>query len=433
MKNILKTLALMALITALPALAVTKQEAESDPSNPELNRTYAIEMLAKGDLSEALSGIERTIIAAPTDIPARFFRAKVLVLLGRGDEVKDELEFITTLKLAPGDIDEAKKLLAEIEKAQRSFSGSVTVQLGVGYNDNANGYSKTGLSHGTTPMTTVYSVDKKHADTITNGAVIFSGQSTLNESKSLALKYVAGKTISNGADTHEKDMGVTLGNIALRYTSNSGLYTEGKVGITDVDRTNKVDGADFASDISTTKYSLEFGKTFAGGTKVSYHLSDSSDENSGYDTAKRADTSSTQHDLRLSAPLGQSALLSASAYVKDTEADDRTYKDNYDKETTGYGLNVYHFLAPGHLMIYGYSSSSTDFDSYTVPTDGGIRSDESTTLSLKYRIDGDKFFSGAKDWKLTFGASQRDSDSNYKRSASEVNTFDMTLSRVYDL
>ena len=425
--------AAVALAVALPAVAVTKSEAEAASSDAELNRTYAIEQLSSGNLEEALLGIERTIIAKPTDIPARFFRAKVLVLLGRGEEVKDELQFITTLKLAPTDLAEAEKLLAEIEKASRSFTGSVSVQMGLGYNDNANSYSKTGLRYGTTPLSTVYPQDKKIADTISQGAVIFSGKSTLNQSKTLALKYTAGRTMSNAADTHEKDMGVTLGSFGVEYGFGSGWFIGTKIGSTKVDRTNTVNGGDFATDISTTKYTFEIGKTLESGAKVTYLYSDSSDDHSGTTTAKRLDTSAKQHELRLSSPLSSSMLLSASVSSKETLADDRTYKDNYDKDTTAYSLNLYQFLAPGHLMTYGYSNSSSDYDSYTIPTDGGIRSDESSVLSVKYRIDGDKLFDALSGWKVTFGVKRSDTDSNLKSSQVESNAFDVTVSRVFDL
>lgn len=413
--------------------AVSQSEAESNPSNAELNRTYAIEMLASGNLDQALAGIERTIIAKPTDIPARFFRAKILVLLGRGDEVKDELQFITTLKLAPQDLVEAEKLLAEIEAASRSFSGSVSVQMGVGFNDNANSYSKSGYRYGTRRLTTVYPEDKKHSDLITQGAVIFSGQNDLNSSKTLAVKYVAGKTISNGSDTHEKDMGVTLGNVGLRYTMKNEVYLETKAGVTRISRTNKVNGGDFATDIATNKYSFEIGKTLAKGARISYLYSNISDNHSRTDTADNQDSSSTQHDIRISAPISSSTLISASGYYKTTEADNRDYKDNYDKDVTGLAVNLYQFLAPGHLMTYGYSKTSSDYVSYSIPEDGGIRSDETSVVSIKYRLDAEKLISSATGWKLAFGVKRSETDSNLKSSQVESNSFDITLSKVFDL
>ena len=46
-------------VASATSFAVTKDQAEANPSDGELNRTYAIEMLAEGNLTEALAGIER--------------------------------------------------------------------------------------------------------------------------------------------------------------------------------------------------------------------------------------------------------------------------------------------------------------------------------------------------------------------------------------
>ena len=438
MKKILSVALLLAATS--PVFAVTQQEAEANPSDGELNRTYAIEMLAEGNLSEALAGIERAIIALPTDIPARFFRAKVLVLLGRGDEVKDELQFITTLKLAPSDLDEAKKLLSEIEQAGRSFSGSISVQAGIGYTDNANSWSKTGMQYGSVALTSLYNEDKK-ADTTYKGAVIFSGKNTLNDSKTLALKYTAGGTTNQAVDSFEKDMKVTLGSVGLEYESKRGLILGLKAGVTRIDRNNKVTPETTSveetlyTDINSTKYSLEIGKKYDGGTKVSYIYSDTTDDHKLGATPDNSDSQVKGHELRLFTPISQSALLSASMYTKESRADLSTdaAKRTSNKDTTGYSLKLFHILAPGHLMTYGYTSSETDFLTQNVPSTTTKRADEASSLSVSYRIDGDKLWAPAKDWKISFGVSRSDSDSNYKAAAVEATSYDITASRVFDM
>lgn len=420
--------------------AVTKQEAEASPSDGELNRSYAIEMLAEGNLTEALSGIERTIIAKPTDIPARFFRAKVLVLLGRGDEVKDELQFITTLKLAPSDLDEAKKLLDEIDRAGRTFSGTVSVQAGLGYTDNANSWSKTGLQYGSVALTSLYNEDKK-SDTTYKGAVIFSGKNTLNDSKTLALKYTAGGTTNQALDSFEKDMKVTLGNIGLTYESKGGLILGLTGGVTRIDRNNKVTPETGAgeqtlfTDMTSTKYSFEIGKKYNGGSKASYIYSDTTDDHKRGASPDNSDSNTTGHELRVFTPVSQSALLSGSIYTKESRADLSTdaAKRTSNKDISGYSLKLFHILAPGHLMTYGYTHSETDFLTQEVPSTSTKRADEASSLSVSYRIDGDKLWSAAEGWKVSFGIRKTDSDSNYKAAAVESNSFDITLSKVFDL
>ena len=57
----------------LARLPSQHQEAEAQPDNVDLNRTFAQEQFAAGNLADALVGIERVIIASPLDLSARFF------------------------------------------------------------------------------------------------------------------------------------------------------------------------------------------------------------------------------------------------------------------------------------------------------------------------------------------------------------------------
>jgi len=419
------------------AFAVTKSDAEANPKDAELNRTYAIEMLAKGDYAEALAGIERTIIAKPTDIPARFFRAKVLVILGRGEEVKDELEFITTLKLAPSDIDEAKKLLDEIEFASRTFSGSISIQYGFGYTDNANSWSKTGMRTDTVPLKSLYSEDKKD-DTTYNGAAIFSGKNILNDDRTLSLKFTLGKTLNEAMDSYEKDMKVTLGSVGLDYESKNGLLLGLKTGYTEIDRNNEAvnssgETESLYTDITSRKHSLEIGKKYDSGAKVSLIYSETDDDHKLGTSPNNSDANITGVELKTFYPLTDSSVLSASIYRKESRADLTTdaAKRSSNKDTTGISMKLLQVLAKGHLMTYGYSRSETDFLNQDIPSTSTKRADESSVYSLSYRIDGDKLWDPIKDWKVTFGFKHSDSDSNLKASQVESNSASVLISRVF--
>ena len=421
------------------AFAVTKSEAEANPKDAELNRSYAIAMLAEGNFPEALAGIERTIIAKPTDIPARFFRAKVLVLLGRGDEVKDELQFMTTLKLAPTDINEAKKLLDEIEFASRTFSGSISVQLGLGYTDNANSWSKTGMRTDTIPLESLYT-EHKQDDVTYKGAVIFSGKTVLSDDRTVSLKYTAGGTLNEATDSYEKDMKVKLGSLGLEYVSKDGLLLGIKAGLTKIDRNNEAVNTDgdtetLYTDITSKKYSFEVGKKYDSGTKVSFILSDANDDHEKGTSPNNSDANIRGYELKTFAPISDTSVLSASVYLKESRADLSTdaAKRSSNKDTTGISLKLLHVLAPGHLMTYGYARSETDFLNQDVPSTTTKRADESNIYSLSYRVDGDKVWAAAEDWKFTLGATHSDADSNLKAAQVESNSVSITASRVFDL
>jgi len=118
------------------------QTSSSDQSSIEVNRAAAQQLLADGQANAALRRIEQVIIAAPRDLSARFFRAQILVGLGRGDEVREELLLMSSLKLSTDDQAKAAALLAQIDGGADPFSGKLTLKLAMGYADNVNAWPK---------------------------------------------------------------------------------------------------------------------------------------------------------------------------------------------------------------------------------------------------------------------------------------------------
>ena len=86
---------LMSLAAASPMSFA--QTSAATTQNIEANRAAAQKLLADGMLNEALQRIEQVIIAAPRDLSARFFRSQILVSLGRGQEVCQEVELMASL------------------------------------------------------------------------------------------------------------------------------------------------------------------------------------------------------------------------------------------------------------------------------------------------------------------------------------------------
>ena len=72
-------------------------------------RSAAQGALANGDRVEALRRIENVVRAMPDNLSARFFRAQLLVAMGRGAEIRDEIELMTMLNLPNADRQKAPK------------------------------------------------------------------------------------------------------------------------------------------------------------------------------------------------------------------------------------------------------------------------------------------------------------------------------------
>ena len=100
--------------------------------NIEANSAAAQKLLADGMPNEALQRIEQVIIAAPRDLSARFFRTQILVSLGRGQEVRQELQLMSSLKLSANEQAKVNALLAQIEGQSDPFSRKLTVKLAMG-------------------------------------------------------------------------------------------------------------------------------------------------------------------------------------------------------------------------------------------------------------------------------------------------------------
>src|SRR6056300_1216093 len=74
---------------------------QDTPAN--IGETVALNLalvnLQQGKLDEALMNIEKVLIANPQNLDARYIRGQILFLLGRGDEVLEEIKLLSTLPL----------------------------------------------------------------------------------------------------------------------------------------------------------------------------------------------------------------------------------------------------------------------------------------------------------------------------------------------
>ena len=142
-------------------------------------RAAAQDALAAGNRQEALRRIENVLRFKPSDLSARFFRAQLLVSMGRGDEIRDEIELLSRLRLPDSEVAKAEALLAKIDKDMKRLSGKITLRGEVGYADNVNTWPANGeVTRGglTYPLPDpIYQKFDAVSDRITAGKLILSG------------------------------------------------------------------------------------------------------------------------------------------------------------------------------------------------------------------------------------------------------------------
>lgn len=109
----------------------------ADPDNPVLNQQFARERLAGGDAKAALAAVERVLVAEPTNLGARLFRAEVLAALGADLQAEGELNALAALPL-PADIKaRVAAMQARIDQRRKRLTTQLNLSLGYTENDNA--------------------------------------------------------------------------------------------------------------------------------------------------------------------------------------------------------------------------------------------------------------------------------------------------------
>ena len=138
MKHILR-LAIVALsLSAEQARAeISYGDILADPDNPVLNQEFARQRLAGGDAKAALAAVERVLVAEPTNLGARLFRAEVLAALGADLQAEGELRALAALPLPANIKARVKTMQAQIDRRRKKFTAQANLSFGYTQNDNA--------------------------------------------------------------------------------------------------------------------------------------------------------------------------------------------------------------------------------------------------------------------------------------------------------
>lgn len=417
------------------AMAVTEAEYQANKNDTELARTYAAELFAQKKFDRALAVIEDVIVAKPVDLAARFFRIQIMITLGRGEEVLDELEFMTTLKLPASDIDRAKNLIELVKRNESPLNATVSFKMGFDYNGNANSYNETGQTWvtsdgstwtGTARTDTANNATKKLADTIYNTSVGYFGSYKLNEDKTRNLNFALSSTYKNGTDTINSDGVTTLARFG--YEENIGnfktelSYTSVKV---NKKHNSTSGGTSVAPDTSIGIPGLSMSYKF-NDRSVSYAYTSAKSKNTGIGAASDYDNTTGKHKLSFSSPLGKQSLALLSYESGAYKSKNSSVKNAYDKDITTLSGTLITIWKAGHRTTLKYSSSSKDnkysFQNYK-------REDTSTTLSANYTVSGDVFYEPLKDWSFTFGYKNSQTDSNNPTYDVKANSYGLTVER----
>ena len=452
MKNHVKTFAGIVAISAISfgsLAAVTPEQAAAAPEDTTLNRTFAQEQLAEGNLELALEGIERVIIASPLDLAARFFRINIMVLLNRGDEVVDELETILTLSLPEADLQRARDLLVRIEKANAKLNMQVRFKAGLEYIDNANNW--TDFQATATEGTLSPRVDNVNQPGVSNPkqlddiAIVTSlsagGTYGLSADKMTSLKFSGSVQSKEYVDTLNKEATTVSGSLGLQQKLGS-TTVEAGASLASVDRVNYTKAASKVavstdSDVTTGYFNLN---QRLSSMTVNYRFSQTEIENDGFDDpadAKQYDLTTDSHAITLLAPVRKGLLVQGGLTYSESRNEDQTAgstaaRNGTDADTTTLSGAAFQTLANGDSLVTRVSYADSDA-LYKLSTKPRIKETDTLTVSLEYRADLNRLVPGMDGWTIGAGVKSVMADSNIVDYEKDTNTVNAFIERKWDI
>jgi len=432
MKRVFAVAALLGpLAFSVPALAeITYADILADPDNPSLNQQFARQRREQGDAKAAWAAVERVLVAEPTNLGARLFRAEILAALGADLQAESELRALAALPL-PADI-KARVAAMRETLAQRRKRLKTRVNLGVGYktNDNAtnwpsdnnvlfqgaplpesNPYTQERFGEGDNPITA------KTSDQAASASLAVTSSYDLGGENLRDVFINLGSVQTGESDTVYLDN--TTQNIGLGLTYKTGALTiVPRFSLAQVDN-------DFEDRLGT--YNIESGSLTGEWQLAPRHrltLSGGATRLAFRGIKESNNTLTHAGSLGYNVTLPGGVALSLGVFNQDV--DSRTNRD-LDKKLNGASMSVRFGVARGQFLTLGGASSEAKHDNAysqsrsTTNPQGTKREDEITNLNASYLVLGGAFSSRLNNVFATLGYQATETKSNILGFSQERN------------
>ena len=364
--------------------------------------------------------------------------------MGRGEEIRDEIELMTMLRLPDKEIAKAEALLAKINQIEQRLSGKVTLKLGVGRANNVNSWPDNGeLTRGglNYPLPDpVYQKFKPVRDTIVEGQFVLSGSYKLNDAGSVASDFSFLSKVKDGRKTASADQRYNFGNFGLRKSFVSGFSLKGGVSKGHLNRVNEHKGESLNSDLSKTGMNLDASNKITNSLTVSYRASSTKNDYSKVKSADLSDAKTNSHRVYLGAPFGQSTYLRGSLVTskarsnlgKDTAANHVKSREWVNKHTRGISVLAFFLLPRDQRLIGTATLKRVKFKKQMVDT-AKPRRDNVASVTLGYSIKGVQVWSRMDGLSLGLDASYSKTGSNQASAKIKSKTFMFSVSKSFNL
>ena len=430
----MKRLVLAALLA--PMLPFNAAQAEityadilADPDNPSLNQQFARQRLEQGDAKAALAAVERVLVAEPTNLGARLFRAEILAALGADLQAEGELQALAALPLPDAIKARVAALQAALENRRKRLKTQVNLAFGMQSNDNATNWPSDNnvLFQGSPlPASNPYTQERfgqdnnpitaKEDDTAISGTVAVTGSYDLGRETFRDVFVNLGATQTGESDTVYLDNTTTNFGLGLTYKSGA-LTLVPRLSVAEVDNEfeDRLGNYEIASGSLTANWQLaeRHRLTFsAGSTELQFD-----------GDKKTNDTLTHSATLGYAGSLAPAVTLNLGLFSQDVDggrnrdANNAINKD-LDKKLNGVSLSTRFALARGQFLTVGGSYSEAEHDNAysqsisTTDRQGKKREDEITNLNASYLLLAGAFLPQLSNMFATLSYQANETDSN---------------------
>jgi hypothetical protein len=359
------------------------------PDNIALNRQYAFEQLEIGNAKNALAAIERVLVAQPTDLPARLFRARVLMALGSDLQAEAELRALDILPLPTRQAQLVDDLLTQIRRRGLTWQNYLSVNLGFSDNDNVNNYPDNGrvTARGVENDYTTFDIEgNEFTEPLDDQAVSYNlALNSIYKTNSQLYDQIFFNLGIGGAS--EGDTGY-LDNTA--HNVGTGMrFVFGNVFVTPVISFSDIEN-DMAAlgNLTITTYRLTARRNF--GRKGALNLSVGQSERAFEGTKASNDGETLSVTLEGSYQLLPSLRLGVSANRQDVTGDTN---NDLTKQVDAFGLSAVYQPMRGHRLRLSYQTGDSAHDyiysgSVGQNNIGQKREDETLRYGAVYSLAG---------------------------------------------
>lgn len=427
-KKVIVPLFMLAGTSALTsALAeVSFKDILKDPDNVQLNTDFARERLTDGDAKAALSAIERVLAQEPANLPARLFRARVLLALGSDLQAESELEALNIVPLPDNISSQITKMLNDVKRRKQRIRSQLSFRAGYVSGDNVNNFPTSGLAEINGRTTDFVSnngardfVDAVDDDGWLTGFTLYSELDLRNKRNDSIFANITANRVT-GSKSKFMDYDSTSVSIGAQL-DRFGWILRPSVSYVTVDSDTQPDTEVKVVSLSAERKLTPDTLLFAN---FSYNERDYA-QTEIFSVADNYDNETAAMVLGVAYALGKRTQLSVSVSLEDIAARLETAEYNA-KETVSTTLGLRSIVFDGQVLSVSYRHGENNHKAVAEVSDRK-REEDINALRISYELFGSIIHPALDGFRLVANYTKHEKDANIVQYANDRKTQTLML------